>query len=82
MREVLRCGKLRSYLLYNLIFPSDCSISGFAAYCQVSIEQEEQSSSIELQEQYYAWLISENPNWEAGLGLPGKAISPHCAMMG
>ncbi len=35
-----------------------------AAYCRVSTEQEEQSSSIELQEQHYAWLISENPNWE------------------
>lgn len=35
-----------------------------AAYCRVSTEQEEQSSSIELQEQHYTWLISENPNWE------------------
>ena len=32
-----------------------------AAYCRVSTEQEEQSSSIELQEQHYARLISENP---------------------
>ena len=36
-----------------------------AAYCHVSTEQEEQSSSIELQEQHYARLISENPNWES-----------------
>lgn len=35
-----------------------------AAYCRVSTEQEEQSSSIELQERHYIWLISENPNWE------------------
>lgn len=35
-----------------------------AAYCRVSTKQEEQSSSIELQGQHYAWLISENPNWE------------------
>ena len=35
-----------------------------AAYCRVSTEQEEQSSSIELQEQHYARLFSENPNWE------------------
>ena len=33
-----------------------------AAYCRVSTEQEGQSSSIELQEQHYARLISENPN--------------------
>lgn len=33
-----------------------------AAYCRVSTEQEEQSSSIELQERHYIWLISENPN--------------------
>ena len=35
-----------------------------AAYCRVSTEQEEQSSSIELQERHYIWLISENLNWE------------------
>jgi len=41
-----------------------------AAYCRVSTEQEEQASSIELQEQHYAQLISENPNWEnAGIFL-------------
>ena len=34
-----------------------------AAYCRVSTEQEEQSSSIELQELHYTQLISENPNW-------------------
>lgn len=35
-----------------------------AAYCRVSTELEEQSSSIELQELHYARLILENPNWE------------------
>ena len=35
-----------------------------AAYCRVSTEQEEQSGSIELQKRHYAWLISQNPNWE------------------
>ena len=35
-----------------------------AAYCRVSTELEEQTSSIELQEQYYTQLISGNPNWE------------------
>ena len=35
-----------------------------AAYCRVSTEQEEQSSSIGLQEQHYVRLIAENPNWE------------------
>ena len=34
-----------------------------AAYCRVSTEQEEQSSSIELQELHYTQLISENSNW-------------------
>ena len=34
-----------------------------AAYCRVSTEQEEQDSSIELQEMYYRRLIEENPNW-------------------
>ena len=34
------------------------------AYCRVSTEQEEQSSSIELQEQHYSRLISQNPNWK------------------
>ena len=34
------------------------------AYCRVSIESEEQTSSIELQERHYSQLISENPNWE------------------
>lgn len=41
-----------------------------AAYCRVSTEQEGQSSSVDLQEQHYAWLVSENPNWEnAGIFL-------------
>jgi len=35
-----------------------------AAYCRVSTELEEQTSSIELQERCYTQLISENPNWE------------------
>ena len=35
-----------------------------AAYCRVSTEQEEQTSSIELQKRYYTQLISGNPNWE------------------
>ena len=36
-----------------------------AAYCRVSTELEEQTSSIELQEQHYSQLISANPNWES-----------------
>ena len=35
-----------------------------AAYCRVSTEQEEQTSSIELQKRYYTQLILGNPNWE------------------
>ena len=35
-----------------------------AAYCRVSTEQEEQDSSLQLQEAYYRWKIEENPNWE------------------
>ena len=35
-----------------------------AAYCQVSTELEEQTSSIELQERHYSQLISGNPNRE------------------
>ena len=59
-----------------------------AAYCRVSTEQEEQSSSIELQEQHYAYLISENPNWEnAGIfserttGLNLKERPEFCKMI-
>ena len=33
-----------------------------AAYCRVSTELEEQTSSIELQERHYSQLISANPN--------------------
>lgn len=33
------------------------------AYCRVSTATEEQATSIELQEQYYAQLIATNPNW-------------------
>lgn len=36
-----------------------------AAYCRVSTELEEQTSSIELQVQHYSQLISANPNWES-----------------
>ncbi|WP_251318533.1 recombinase family protein [Flintibacter muris] len=35
-----------------------------AAYCRVSTELEEQTSSIELQERHYSQLISGNPHWE------------------
>lgn len=35
-----------------------------AAYCRVSTELEEQTSSIELQERHYLRFISGNPNWE------------------
>lgn len=35
-----------------------------AAYCRVSTEQEEQDSSIRLQELYYTRFIDGNPNWE------------------
>ena len=34
-----------------------------AAYCRVSTELEEQTSSIELQVRHYSQLISANPNW-------------------
>lgn len=41
-----------------------------AAYCRVSTELEEQTSSLELQERHYAQMISGNPNWEnAGIYL-------------
>jgi len=36
-----------------------------AAYCRVSTELEEQTSSIELQERHYSQLISANPNWKS-----------------
>ena len=36
-----------------------------AAYCWVSTELEEQTSSIELQVRHYSHLISANPNWES-----------------
>jgi len=35
-----------------------------AAYCRVSTDLEQQTSSIELQEQHFTQLISENPHWE------------------
>ena len=36
-----------------------------AAYCRVSTELKEQTSSFELQERHYSQLISANPNWES-----------------
>lgn len=44
-------------------FPIKLQQLRVAAYCRVSAELEEQTSSIELQEQHYAQMISENPNW-------------------
>lgn len=35
-----------------------------AAYCRVSTEQEEQDSSIRLQELHFTRIIDGNPNWE------------------
>ena len=35
-----------------------------AAYCRVSTDLEEQTSSIELQKRYYTFKISGNPNWK------------------
>ena len=41
-----------------------------AAYCRVSTELEEQTSSIELREQHYSQLIAGNLHWEnAGIFL-------------
>ena len=34
-----------------------------AAYCRVSTDHEEQNSSLEIQERYYAKLIEQTPNW-------------------
>jgi DNA invertase Pin-like site-specific DNA recombinase len=34
-----------------------------AAYCRVSTDHEEQSSSLEMQERYYTRLIEQTPNW-------------------
>ena len=60
-----------------------------AAYCRVSTEQEEQDSSIELQEMYYRRLIEENPNWtnagifsERASGLNLKERPAFIKMMG
>lgn len=44
--------------------PAELQHLRVAAYCRVSTELEEQSSSIELQERHYLQLISANPNWE------------------
>lgn len=60
-----------------------------AAYCRVSTEQEEQDSSIELQETHYRQLIEENPNWtnagifsERASGLNLKERPAFIKMMG
>lgn len=34
-----------------------------AAYCRVSTDHGEQSSSLEMQERYYTKLIEQTPNW-------------------
>lgn len=60
-----------------------------AAYCRVSTEQEEQDSSIELQETHYRQLMEENPSWtnagifsERALGLNLKERPAFMKMMG
>lgn len=60
-----------------------------AAYCRVSTEQEEQDSSIELQEVHYRQLIEGNPNWtnagifsERASGLNLKERPAFIKMMG
>ena len=58
MQKTIKLSSVQIYL------PIELQHLRVAAYCRVSTEQEEQSSSIELQEQHYARLISENPNWE------------------
>lgn len=54
-----------------------------AAYCRVSTQQEEQDSSLELQESRYRRMIEENPNWTGagifsekatGLNLRGRSV--------
>lgn len=54
-----------------------------AAYCRVSTQQEEQDSSLELQESCYRRMIEENPNWTyagifsekaTGLNLRGRSV--------
>lgn len=54
-----------------------------AAYCRVSTKQEEQDSSLELQESRYKRMIEENPNWTnagifsekaTGLNLRGRSV--------
>ncbi len=59
-----------------------------AAYCRVSIRQEEQGGNIEQQEQYYTQVISNHPNWtnagafvERVSGLHMKNRSEFHAMM-
>ena len=59
-----------------------------AAYCWVSTELDEQTSSLELQERHYSQLISANPNWEsAGIfaeratGLNTKERPEFCRMI-
>lgn len=54
-----------------------------AAYCRVSTQQEEQDSSLELQESRYRRMIEENTNWTdvgifsekaTGLNLRGRSV--------
>lgn len=59
-----------------------------AAYCRVSTELEDQTSSIELQVRHYSQMISANPNWEnAGIfaeratGLNMKDRPEFCRMI-
>lgn len=50
--------------------PIELSPLRVAAYCRVSAELEEQTSSIELLERHYSQLISGTPHWEnAGIFL-------------
>ena len=48
----------------EMVLPVELQHLRVAAYCRVSTEQEEQESSIELQEHRYICMIEENPNWE------------------
>jgi len=48
----------------EMVLPAELQHLRVAAYCRVSTEQEEQDSSLELQELRYTCWINENPNWE------------------
>lgn len=54
--------------------PSTMKRLRVAAYCRVSTRQEEQSSSIEQQEQYYTQAISNYPNW-TNVGVFSERVS-------